>query len=279
MATNINFNSSLGVVKNSIVITQAGGLDPDAQAFIIAAGITDATQITAVNQLVLDLKGANLWSKILALYPFVGGTAFAHKFNLKNPLDTDAAFRIVFSGGWVHSSNGIQMNGTNTFGDTRLAPITNLAAPADIHVAYYSRTNGVGGADFGMALNTSFTRGMWLMPRFTDNRLYTSILGNTSVINNTGYNPSTGFLMIRRNNLTNVITSQNAVNTTLTQNFLGYSGSTITFGAINLFTGTRTLYSNRQLAFGSIGLGLTDTDATNYNTAVQAFQTTLGRNV
>jgi hypothetical protein len=279
MATNINFNSSLGVVKNSIVITQAGGLDPDAQAFITAAAITDATQISAINQLVVSLKGASLWTKILALYPFVGGTAFAHKFNLKDPQDTDAAFRIVFSGGWVHSSNGIQMNGTNTFGDTKVAPITNLAAPADIHVAYYSRTNGVGGADFGAALNSSFTRGMWLMPRYTDNKLYTSILGNTSVINATSYNPSTGFLMIRRNNLTNVITSQNGANTTLNQNFLGYSGSTLTFGAINLFTGTRTLYSNRQLAFGSIGLGLTDTDATNYNTIVQTFQTTLGRNV
>ena len=277
MATNINFNKSLGVVKNCIVIKK--GLDPDAQAFITAAAITDATQISAINQLVVSLKGASLWSKILALYPFVGGTAFAHKFNLKNPLDTDAAFRIVFSGGWVHSSNGIQMNGTNTFGDTKLAPITHLAAPADIHVAYYSRTNGVGGADFGAALNSSFTRGMWLMPRYTDNKLYTSILGNTSVINATSYNPSTGFLMIRRNNLTNVITSQNGANTTLTQNFLGYSGSTLTFGAINLFTGTRTLYSNRQLAFGSIGLGLSDTDAANYNTIVQTFQTTLGRNV
>lgn len=280
MATNINFNKSLGVVKNSIVITQTGGLDPDAQAFITAAAITDATQISAINQLVVSLKGASLWSKILAVYPFVGGTAFAHKFNLKDPQDTDAAFRIVFSGGWVHSNNGIQMNGTNTFGDTKLAPITHLADPTNIHIGYYSRTNGVGGADFGAALNGTFTRGTWLMPRYTDNKLYTSVYGTTSVINATSYNPSTGFLMIRRNNLTNVVTSQNGTNTTLTQNFLGYSGSTLTFGAINLFaSGTRTLYSNRQLAFGTIGLGLTDTDAANYNTIVQTFQTTLGRNV
>ena len=87
-------------------------LDVDAQAFITATGITDATQITAVNNLVLGLKGNNIWTKMKAIYPMVGGTATTHKFNLKNPLDTDAAFRLVFSGGWTHSANGALPNGT-----------------------------------------------------------------------------------------------------------------------------------------------------------------------
>ena len=38
-------------------------------------------------------------------------------------------------------------------------------------------------------------------------------------------------------------------------------------------------YSNRQCAFASIGDGLTDTEAANLYTAVQAYQTTLSRNV
>jgi hypothetical protein len=38
-------------------------------------------------------------------------------------------------------------------------------------------------------------------------------------------------------------------------------------------------FSNRQLAFGGFGSGFTATDATNYYTAVQAFQTTLSRQV
>ena len=37
--------------------------------------------------------------------------------------------------------------------------------------------------------------------------------------------------------------------------------------------------SNRQLAFASIGYGLTNTQVTNLYTTVQAFQTTLGREV
>jgi hypothetical protein len=85
-------------------------VDPDAQAFITAAAITDPTQQTAINTLVVDLKGYGIWTKSKALYPFVGGTASQHKFNLKDPRDLDAAFRLVFTGGWTHSSNGILGN-------------------------------------------------------------------------------------------------------------------------------------------------------------------------
>ena len=82
-------------------LTDISGLpttDPDAQAFITAAAITDPTQQAAINTLVVDLKGYSIWTKMKALYPFVGGTASAHKFNLKDPRDLDSAFRLVFSG-------------------------------------------------------------------------------------------------------------------------------------------------------------------------------------
>ena len=45
-----------------------GGFDPDAQAFITAAGITDNTQKTAINTLVLDLKGYLIWTKFKAIF-------------------------------------------------------------------------------------------------------------------------------------------------------------------------------------------------------------------
>lgn len=44
-------------------------------------------------------------------------------------------------------------------------------------------------------------------------------------------------------------------------------------------SGTANYLNNRELAFSSIGDGLTDTEASNLYTAVQAFQTTLSRNV
>ena len=44
--------------------------------------------------------------------------------------------------------------------------------------------------------------------------------------------------------------------------------------------GTTTIYyGNKECAFASIGNGLTDTEASNFYTAVQAYQTTLSRNL
>lgn len=130
-------------------------LDPDAQAFLTAAGISDATIINAINTLCLDLKSNNLWTKMKAIYPFVGGTASTHKWNLKDPRDLDAAYRLVFNGGVTHNSNGTTFNGTNGYANTYLSPSGALTANSN-HLSLYSRTSTqrVSGAnDMGMGDN------------------------------------------------------------------------------------------------------------------------------
>ena len=118
-------------------------IDPDAEAFLLAAEITDDTEISAINQLVIDLKNNNLWTKMRAVYPFVGGTSTTHKFNLKDPRDLDVAYRLTFSGGIVHSSTGVLPNGTNGWADTYLnSSVTNFPTPMYISLSYYSRTPG-----------------------------------------------------------------------------------------------------------------------------------------
>ena len=97
------------------------GLDTDATAFSLAAGLTDTTQKSAVNTLVKDLKRYGLWTKVRAFYPFVGGSANSHKFNLKDPRDLNEAYRLTFSGGWTHDSSGVKCNGSNATSDTNLS--------------------------------------------------------------------------------------------------------------------------------------------------------------
>ena len=72
------------ILANHGIIASSGGVtfDTDAQAFITAASISDSTQQTAINTLVTDLKTYNIWSKMKALYPMVGGSASTHKWNL-----------------------------------------------------------------------------------------------------------------------------------------------------------------------------------------------------
>ena len=126
----IGYANSMFLATHGILARSASGgaVDPDAQAFITAASITDPTQQSAINQLVVDLKGYGVWTKMKALYPFCGSTASQHKWNLKDPRDLDAAFRLVFNGGWTHSVNGALPNGTNAFANTYFNPIAQSSA-------------------------------------------------------------------------------------------------------------------------------------------------------
>jgi hypothetical protein len=121
----------------------ATGCDADAVAFLAAAGITDATITSAICTLVTTMKADGTWAKCNAIYPMVGGTATTHKFNLKNPVDTNAAFRLSFVGGWTHSANGALPNGTNAYANTFLTPSTTLTL-LNTHLSFYSRTSAIG---------------------------------------------------------------------------------------------------------------------------------------
>ena len=121
-----------------------GGYDADAQLFITATGIS-GTNATATNKLVIDLKAANIWTKMKCIYPFVGNTASSQKYNLKDSRDLDAAYRLAFSGGGTFSSNGYLPNGTNSFANTFLIPSTALTTMSQ-HISYYSRTNNTSAA-------------------------------------------------------------------------------------------------------------------------------------
>ena len=265
MAIQISISNSIG----SRDVVSSGGIDPDAQAFITAASITNPTQQAAINTLVVDLKGYSIWTKFKAIYPIVGGTASQHKFNLKDPRDLDAAFRLTFATGWTHSANGMLPNGA-TYADTFLN--TSIQLNVNSHsFGMYSRTNNTTGSQaIGSFDNT---------PRFLQNNLS---LGNfvsglvSSVISYTA-NPSTSLLMLTRTSSTlskafraGVLLGQETVimGTLPTFNFY--------LGARNN-AGTPVLYSNHQCAFAFLGDGLTDTEAGNLYTAVQAYQTTLGR--
>jgi hypothetical protein len=264
----------------SLIINPYSFLDPDAQAFITAAGITDNTQIYAVNNLTINLKAYGLWTKMKAVYPFCGSTATQQKYNLKDPRDLDAAFRLVFSGGWTHSSNGALPNGTNGYFDTFLIPSSTLSATST-HFSYYSRTNTTtnNGSEIG-SWNTSFSSGIELScyRNWPNAKTYVNV-NNATRAEATAQN-SAGFFVgsrIANNNAfmlrnSSVIATQTATLTCVLPTFKVYMAATNNFGSVGN-------YSTKECAFASIGDGLTTTEAANLYTAVQAYQTTLGRQV
>lgn len=249
--------------------------DADALTFINAASITDSTQQSAINTLVTTLKNYGLWDLLLAIYPFVGGTAFSHKFNLKNPLDSNVAFRITFYGGMNHSSLGIVPNASTAYGYTYINENLDLLSN-DMSFGMYSQTN-VSGLYIDMGL-WGGTYGSQILTRYTDDYFYGYIQdASSSKIVNTD---SKGFYLVNRTSSTVLKLQKNSIITTFTANSLGKSNAPLTISARwNNNISTTDLFSPRALSFAFAGKSLTDIQSTNLYTAVQAYQTTLGRQV
>jgi len=115
-----------GIKSDIMTYYSLPDFDPDAQAFFnaitTAGGSLTTTEQDATNQLVLDLKGYGLWSTFDAFYPFVGSSATSTKFNLLDPRDLDAAYRITWVGGITYSSLGIKGLRSASGGNTHLNP-------------------------------------------------------------------------------------------------------------------------------------------------------------
>lgn len=257
------------------------GFDPDAEAFFTATGITDATIKGAINTFVLSLKNNSIWTKMKAIYPFVGGTATTHKYNLKDPQDTDGAFRLTFASAVTHGSNGITAstaNGANNIVDTKLNPSTAFS-DNDFSAGCLNHTapnvdNAPGGSFFGVVATGSTN---W--PRFTRTN-------STSWTCGFGGNSRTNTVTA----LTQFLSVTNTAATNIAQPYLDGSSIGLT---ISTSTGSRpnaTLYLLRfnangtvngtcafTMKFAFIGVLLTSTEMGNLYTAVTQLQTNLGR--
>lgn len=236
-------------------------------AWIAATGETDLTILGALNTLESDLTTYGLTSKMKALYPMVGGTAAKHKFNFMDAQDTDAAYRLVFNGGWTHSSTGADPNGTNAYADTKLKASTNLSTSSS-HMSQYIRTQSE--EDVLMADGT-----LACFLQLAGGQLYGS-MATTSYSNTTQTN-NVAFYMINRPSSTNQKLIRNS--TILLNDSKTSSSFTSSQNIILSAYTTTSAFDTAEIAFSSIGDGLTDTEASNFYTAIQAFQTTLGRQI
>jgi hypothetical protein len=268
------------MIINPYIYGVATSYDPDAQLFFnaqTAAGVTlTTTEMNAVNQWVLDSKAANIWTKMKAVYPMVGGSPTSQKFNLKNPLDTNAAFRLNFIGGGTHSSNGYQPNGINAYANTFLNPSVAYSIGTSGHMSYYSRTdsNGASEREMGALTGVIYTD---LGLRYSGN-LYMR-WGETGGPTQVASPNSLGFYVASRTainvqkifkNGTQVLTSALTGNLLPNLNFyLGCQNS----------SNSPTNYTAKQCAFASIGDGLTDLESQLFYQITEKYQVALSRNI
>lgn len=234
-------------------------LDIDAVNFIQAAAITNQTQRNAINALVVKLKNASLWDGAKAIYPYVGGTEAQHKFNLKDPRDLDAAYRITWTGTLAHSSNGVTY--TNGIGETYLNALSVFGTNYP-YVANYCRVWSTGiviGANTGIY---DWSSNGTLVTHSGGAGVSLSDKGNSSSLGRTGWRS------LFRKDASNLYYK----GAEIAQNFSANPNNTFTLGKISA-----GFQSNANVGFTIISDNLTKAQDYTLSVIVYEFQQDLSR--
>ncbi len=243
--------------------------DATGQAFIDSTGITDSLTIVSICQLVTDLKDSSLWSSLNAIYPFVGGSSSTVIWNLKDP----AAYKLTLSGGWTHSANGSTPNGSTGYADTHLTP-NGLLSSSSQHISYYSRTN-TSGTYRDMGGGNGSNNVISIASKWSDNNGYFNAGAGFC---NTSVSTTAGFFISNKS-------VSGTVNAFYNGSQIATHSSTDTDPAYSIYigawnsSGSAGGYSVRQVAFATIGAGLSAAQASTLNFIVEKFNDALSRGV
>jgi hypothetical protein len=278
---------SLGITPRDY--SAAGGVtyDADALAYFTAnTAITSAADKNAINTFYLGLKSDGIYTKIKAMYLPIWGSAATSKWNLVNPLDTNAAFRLTFTTGWTYSSGGMTPNGTSSYAETYFNPSVTLTTMSQ-HISYYSRTNNTSAGivdngcqdDITPSIGRNIFACYYNTPTLTRIQIQ-SLDANVVTFSETN---SLGFILGSRTSSTSLKAYRNNTlkGTNTTNSTSGLCGNSVFLGGFNYRnnSGTTIYYGIRQCSFASIGNGLTDTEASNFYTRVNTLMTYFGINV
>lgn len=272
--------TNLAITTKNYSVTGGVTYDADALAYFTAnTAITSDADKNAINTFYLGLKSDGIYTKIKAMYLPIWGSASASKWNLVNPADTDAAFRLTFATGMTFTSSGMTPNGSSAYANTYYQ--TNNLDINSIHLSVYLRTNITSGtqAEFGSLKTTATVSYTDFSPNLSNLGAY--FRGNDGAaptyVTNTN---TTGFYIGSRtaSNVKKIFKNSNVLQTL---NTVTTAKNTINIylSAVNQ-NGTSTIYySTRQQCFASIGDGLTDAEATNLSSRVNTLMTYFGINV
>lgn len=268
----------------SATLTPTGYTEADAYlTAVVDAGGTGITPTysAATRTFFNSLMTNSLWDKLIMFYPFMGGTAGAHKFNGKDPRDLDAAYRITWYGGVTHDSDGMVGNGTNGYGDTHFT-VTSLLDYTEGSLGTYIQSTA-STKSYSIEIGANFYNQQMNIRCGQNNGDLIGALYDEWNYPAFSSGATNGLNVLTRTSLTDVRWFTQGVervqssgeNTDITQlTYDIYVGAT-NFGQSGGVAGD---FSDRTQSFIFVGYGLTPTDVSNLNSAVQTLQTALGRN-
>ena len=258
----------------------AAGFDADAAAYLEAVVQAGGTGITstvsaATNTMFVDLKNAGVYTKLDALYPFLGGVAASAKWNAKDPQDTNAAFRLTFVGGITFSQEkGIQGNGTNSQVETYWVESAQTPTSASTTIGYFISVSGTSGFEIGAQYPSG-----WLTIQSSNgtNARGSIQTGTLNTLTATTHAQAINFFGLTRTNNSQVsfVRAGGGVQTITQNTTIARSGTSAGILFVKGFGGS----TNRGLGTAFLGDGMTTTELGNLRDIITTFNTTLGRNL
>jgi len=270
----------------------AGGLDADAAAFIAVAGITDATQKTAIDNLYKDLKGQgannssyDFYTRLTAFWLFVGGTSTSCSFNGKTP-SSGNTYNLTYSGAApTVNANGIKFNGINGYADTKVPQ--NLISNSANGLSVYFRENVANNEIQIGYLDTTFYRSTEIGMGYTSGA-NTKFFGGNKYDQNfgaTNYQSVgiNGLIRLNRTTSSNYKVYRNGSQTE-SLNYTAQNNtdtSTLAIGGEKKSSGVVQAFSIKTFCYADImtSNSLSAAEELAYYNCIQAFQTALGRQV
>jgi hypothetical protein len=257
---------------SNVTSVTTSGLDADARAFLIASGTYNNITIgNAINTFVVGLKAQGLWSFMDIIYPIVGGTAFSHKWNLKSPFDTNSAFRLTFSGGWTHDSNGMNGNGSG-YAETYFVPSVNGVQNQHISENQIISNVDANTQEIGVEESPNGELSHWM--RVFGGSLARVYGGQSGV----AISDSRGFQLSQREDASNCRIYKYGVNNTpYAATYLGVRPNNGLILGAKRIGGSIGGYSNRPFNYISVGNAIDPLKLDTYALLVLQLQTNLGR--
>jgi len=265
--------------------------DTNAFAFIAAASLSDATEKEAVSEFVTDLKAINATqadfinfdtpasSVLRASYPLLGSATAKQKFNLIDPRDLDAAFRLTFADDAAgdHTSAGYILNNSSKYADTHLVPATHLTED-NTHLAIYMCDTGEVGTR-GLIGCQQTGKGVYMYSYIYATNRTNTVMYSDAINAVYDFIPSAEGLQVGSRTAVNYLSSfKNGKK--LTSNAGSDTGALPTN---SIFIGSRNgatiAYGNGTVGYSSVGAGITDAANILYWEAVRKFMVKIGRRI
>lgn len=279
--TPTNTNSSTPTLSPTPTSTPAAPFDADAAAYLNDVLVSGGTGITstisaATNTLFTSLKSANLYDKMFAFYPMLGGKAASTSVMGKRTSGT--TYDIQWFGGWTFGYSGATGNGSNTYG---LMNISGGTLPnTNSHFSIYGGIPGLNTGGYDLSINEGNAAGK-----------VCSIILNLSALG-VGYYEYSGYQQVTGATSTDfAIVSRNAAGTATIRARNGIALADKT-EACNNISNLRQWYLGSEAAssggkgsstsnrYSWVGFGykLTAAELLTYQSIINTFQTSIGRN-